>query len=160
MLDDLDPMPTPAYEPAPMPSGPVLVYAEQPYRLALYREPPGPGVTPVQIEVPRGLAVMSPEDWTTCREQPRFCSEVQTVGLAGSLPPALADAWAAVPRKQAVALLGATRDGATLGALLALPHHQDVRVALVEALGEVRPGAAAAVMTREPALARAVRARR
>lgn len=155
LAHDLDPMPD-HESAAPMPSGPVLVYAERSYRLALYREP---GVEPVQVEVPCGLVVMTPEDWATCREQSRFCSEVQTLGLVGSLPPPVAEAWAAVPRKQAVALLGATRDTATLGVLLALKHHQDVRVALVAALQAVAPSLAAEALGREPALARAVRAR-
>lgn len=160
LAHDLDPMPDHESAPAPTPLGLVLVYAERPYRLALYREPPGPGVEPVQVEVPCGLVVMTPEDWATCREQSRFCSEVQTLGLVGSLPPPVAEAWAAVPRKQAVALLGATRDTATLGVLLALKHHQDVRVALVAALQAVAPSLAAEALGREPALARAVRARR
>lgn len=143
---DASPDPTPA-EPAglpqtvPTPQGPVLVYSpDRPYRLELYLQPPGPGVVPYKAEVPRGLAVMEPEAWATCRSQARFCREVQTVGLAGATPPSLADAWAGLPRKQAVAMLGRTRDIPTLEALLVLDHHMDVRAAIAQLLADARTG--------------------
>lgn len=140
---DYEPQVPPVLEPAtvPTPTGPVLVYSpERPYRLELYREPPGPGVVPFRAEVPRGLAIVEPETWMVLREQPRFCEQVQTLGWnAGQAPPpSLAEAWAGIPRKQAVAMLARTRDELTLERLLALAHHLDVRGVIAEILAEMR----------------------
>jgi hypothetical protein len=124
---------------APTPQ--VLVYASQAYRLELYLEPPGPGVEPYVVDVPRGLAVLSAPDWATCWEQRRFREQVQTVGYSSQgQPPALADAWATLPRKQAVAMVASTRDVATLEALAQLGHHADVRAAVADALQGPRLG--------------------
>lgn len=107
---------------------PVLVYAhDQSYRLRLYLEPPGSGVEPYAVDVPRGLGVLTAGDLAVCQEQQGF-GRVQVI-----------DDWSRVPRKQALSMLGRTRDVPTLEHLATLEHHADVRSAVVRQLADVKP---------------------
>ena len=118
--------------PEPTPDPPVLVYApDQPWRLRLYLVPPGPGVEPLAVDVPRGLRLLSAEDHLVCAEQSGFAQVVQTIGDAR--------AWTAVPRKLATSMVERTRDVATLEHLATLEHHPDVRAAVVRQLADVKP---------------------
>lgn len=121
----------PLPEPVAVDQPPLLVYCDGlPYRLRLYLEPPGPGVEPYAVDVPRGLGLLTAGDLAVCQEQQGFAERVQVV-----------PDWSSVPRKQATAMLARTRDLTTLEHLATLEQHlhQDVVSAQRRALAEAQP---------------------